>query len=293
MICKECGYNNSKERLICKKCGANLVEAYKDDYYRNNLNEVSDEYVDYDDQKELDENDSNESKGDKSNNKTKTKSKSKTKTNNKTKEKKVKDKAKKGHDRGTHTVKEKTSGGTKLLIVLLIIIIMGLGAVLAFVGYKYYQKNYNIEVPNVIGLTYEEAELKLAKKDLNIIKKEVVVTDKKEEGIVVKQNKKEGTKVKKGAIIRVKVGVLDNSYKVPNFVGESIEDAIAILTKEGIKYNIVYEESDDSENSVLKQSVQKYSKMDKDHSITLIVSKKSQDKTVKTGNDNEIEDEEE
>ena len=53
--------------------------------------------------------------------------------------------------------------------------ILGLAAAIAFIGYKYYEKNYNIEVPNLIGLTYEEAEVKLAKKDLNIKKKETKI----------------------------------------------------------------------------------------------------------------------
>ena len=82
-------------------------------------------------------------------------------------------KKERGKDKNNTVYEEKTPFATKVLIVLMTMIILGLSAVIAFVGYKYYEKYYNIEVPNLVGLTYEQAEVKLAKKDLDISKKEV------------------------------------------------------------------------------------------------------------------------
>ena len=79
----------------------------------------------------------------------------------------------------------------------------------AYFFYKYYQKNYNIEVPNLIGETYEGARYKLAKKDLRIEKKEKKVDSEDENGIVIKQSKNEGTRVKKNTKIKV-IKIINN-----------------------------------------------------------------------------------
>ena len=202
MICKTCGFDNDKNALFCRKCHANLVEAYLEDYDSNNSYRFDDDYFEDEPKEELNKEDKRQSnKGNKTKTKTKTKNKTKTKERERTKKEK-------GNNKNNTVYKEKTPFATKFLIVLMTLIILGLSAVIVFVGYKYYEKNYNIEVPNLIGLTYEEAEVKLAKKDLNIKKKEVSVTTESEVGIVINQSKKEGTKVKKNTVIKVKVGVL-------------------------------------------------------------------------------------
>lgn len=208
MICKTCGFDNDKNALFCRKCHANLVEAYLEDYENNKAYRFDDDYFE-DEESEKQNNDKNNNQNNKGN-KTKTKTKTKNKTKTKEKERTKKEK---GRNKNNTVYKEKTPFATKFLIVLMTLIILGLSAVIAFVGYKYYEKNYNIEVPNLVGLTYEQAEVKLAKKDLDITKKEVEVEDESEVGKVISQNKKEGKKVKKNTIIKVKVGVLKETEK--------------------------------------------------------------------------------
>jgi len=224
MICKKCGFDNDKSALYCRKCKANLVEEYMDDY--NKIEKNKELYDDYDPEDEYSE---KNNKNNSNNNKTRTKTKRKTKTKAKTKEKNNKEKRKRGKDK---VYKERTSFIAKVFILFLMLIVLILSGVLAFAGYKYYEQNYNIEVPDLKGLTYEQAQLKLAKKDLNIDKKEVEVDNEEESGIVIKQNKKAKTKVKKDTTIIVSIGVLDDSYKVPNFVGKNVNEVIEELTKE-------------------------------------------------------------
>ena len=65
------------------------------------------------------------------------------------------------------------------IIIFILIIILGL------FGYKYYQENYNIEVPNLIGMSYIEAEVVLAKKDLNVTKKEIKIKDEEKDQLIM------------------------------------------------------------------------------------------------------------
>ena len=291
MICKTCGFDNDKNALFCRKCHANLVEAYLEDYdNKKNYNFENDNYNDYENGQKQEEERNRNSDNNGKNTKTKTKNKTKTKTKTKEKEKIKRDKKKANKDT---IYKEKTPFGTKVLIILMTLMILGLAAAIAFIGYKYYEKNYNIEVPNLKGLTYEQAEVKLAKKDLNISKKEIKVDNEKDVGKVLKQSKKEGSKVKQGTIIKVSVGVLNNIYKMPNLVGLSVDEAIKELDKDNIKYNIIYESSDEDENIVIEQSVHKYTEIDKEKTITITVSKGKNNIKEETNETNESKQKEE
>lgn len=275
MVCKKCGYKNNSDAILCEGCGANLVLEYYDDFEEGKT--VEPENI-----KEQD-NLNNDNKPTKNVTKNKTVNKTKNKTINKTKnpkEKKTKDKdknKKSDNKQEVIVVKQGAGIGTRIFIILLITIILGLSMILSLVGYKYYQKNYNIMVPDLVGLTYEEAEITLAKKDLNIEKREVTTEDEKEDNVVLKQSTSAGSKAKKGSSITVSVGVLDDTYTVPNFIGMNIEEAIKDLTENGINYNVVYDLSDKDDNTIIKQSIVKGSKIDKNKTLTLTVSKKTEE----------------
>lgn len=267
MICKKCGYDNPRNALHCRKCHESLVEMYLEEY------DHKDEYDNYN-EKELDKEKAKNNSITKTKTKTKTKSKIKEKNNEKIKYKKDKKNTK-------YLEKEKTPFGTKILILIMLIIILGLSLLLTFIGYKYYQKNYNIEVPNLIGETYEDAKYKLAKKDLNISKKEKIVESEDENGIIIKQSKKEGTKVKKNTKIKVVIGVLDNTYKVPNLIGLDENEAINRLNELGVKYQIEEEYSNDEVGRVMKQSIDKYTKANKKQTMIITIGKELKNNTEK------------
>lgn len=267
MKCKSCNTKNDKDALFCKKCGASLVEE-----------EIKEEKTGK--KKDNKENKSNKSK-------TKTKTKTKVKNNTKKEIKHEKEKEVK-------VVKEKeNSTGKNFLIFFLTVIIIGLVAILGCFGYKYYEENYNIQVPNFIGMTYEDAKDLAFERNLKV---EKIEKESKDENInkVIKQSKKVKSKVKKNTTIKITVGIKDNSYKVEKFIDMEKDDAIEKINKLGIEYEIVYNEDYCDDEKVLNQKPLPGTKIDKKNdSITLLVCKELKDDHKDVENTEDEEDEEE
>ncbi len=99
----------------------------------------------------------------------------------------------------------------------------------------------------------------------------LIVEDKEDVGIVLKQSG--GSKAAENEVIKLTVGVLDSRVTVPNVKGMSLEDALAEFNKEGVKYKLEYEESNEDENTVLGQSVRGGKKIENTETVTLIIAK--------------------
>ena len=232
-------------------------------------------------------------KPEKKNNKSKTRTQTKTKTKVKNN---TKETVKKEKEKETKVVKEKeNSTGKNFLIFFMTVIIIGLIAILACFGYKYYQDNYNISVPNFMGMTYEDAKDLAFERNLKV---EKVEKASKDENInkVIKQSKKTKTKVKKNTTIKLTVGIKDNSYKVEKFIDMDKEEAVEKLNKLGIEYEIVYNEDYCENDKVLNQKPLPGTKIDKtDDDITLLVCKelKDDDKEAESSNDEEEKEDQE
>ena len=215
--------------------------------------------------------------------KTKDKSRPKKKVKVKKKVKKVKQRKVKNKNKSD----KKMSFGNKLLFIIMLLIILILLSACLIGGYYYYNQQ-NIEVPNVVGLTYTDAELELAKADLKAVKVEKEVEDTNQEGIVIKQNKN-GKKVAKNSKIKLTIGII-KKYTLPNFIGKNIDQAKNELTHNNIKYKIEYMESEKESGIILEQSP-KLKKIDSSIVVTLYVSKK-QEKDISKDNIKEEEEEE-
>ena len=234
MTCPKCGMENDEDAFFCKRCGFPLDEEVEN-YNQNNNSRIKPK------------------RG-----KTKTKNKSKVKTKVKYKDNNEKQKGKMSFFQSF------------MMFFFILLSICALGAA-GFLGYYIYQ-NSNIEVPDVIGYSYEDAERTLKESKLQVQKIEEEVTDEDEVGIVIKQNRKAGSKVMENTVIKLYVGVLDEKVTVPDVEGLSLDEAVALLNKNNVKYEIKYETSDE-DNIVLVQSVRANQKIEKDEVVTITVSK--------------------
>ena len=255
IICPNCKTENDDDAKFCKNCGYYFLE--ENNKQDNNRRER----------------------------KKKDKVKHKTKTKNKTKLKKEKVKAPKNKQ---YNDKPKSSIFTKILLLFFILLSIGLLVIASILGYHYYEEN-NIDVPNVIGYSYEEATAILDTANLSYEMKEEETTDQDEVGIVIKQNKKGGSKTHENAIITLTVGILDNHVTIPNVTGMSIEEATSTLNKNNISYRIEYEETTDEENNtVIKQSIKAGKKIENTEIITITVARNTN--SSDTDNNEETDD---
>ena len=239
IICPNCKTENDDAKF-CKNCGYYFLE------------------------------ENNKQDNNKRESKKKDKVKHKTKTKNKTKVKKEKVKTPKNKQ---YNDKPKSSIFTKILLLFFILLSIGLLVIASILGYHYYEEN-NIEVPNVIGYSYEEATVILDTANLSYEMKEVETTNQEEIGIVIKQSKKGGSKTHENAVITLTVGVLDNHVTVPNVIGMTLEEATSTLNKNSISYRIEYEETTDEENNtVIKQSIRASKKIENTEIITITVAR--------------------
>ena len=258
IICPNCKTENDDDAKFCKNCGYYFIE------------------------------ENNKQDNNKRESKKKDKVKHKTKTKNKTKVKKEKAKTPKNKQ---YNDKPKSSIFTKILLLFFILLSIGLLVIASILGYHYYEEN-NIEVPNVIGYSYEEATAILDSAKLSYQQKEVLTDEEEEVGIVLKQSKKAGSKTHENAVITLSVGVLDTRVTVPDVVGMSLEEALQTLNELHISYQLVYEESDEEVNTVLKQSIRGGKVIQNTESITLTISNQTTD-TVTEDQENTSNQEEE
>ena len=240
IICPNCKTENDDDAKFCKNCGYYFLE------------------------------ENNKQDNNKRESKKKDKVKYKTKTKNKTKIKKEKAKTPKNKQTSD---KQKSSIFTKILLLFFILLSIGILVITSILGYHYYEEN-NIEVPNAIGYSYEEATRVLDTANLSYEMKEVETTNQEEIGIVIRQSKKGGSKTHEIAVITLTVGVLDNHVTVPNVIGMTLEEATSTLNKNSISYRIEYEETSDEENNtVIKQSIRAGKKIENTEIITITVAR--------------------
>ena len=247
-ICPKCYTENEEDAIYCKKCASLLNEDKNSNKDKEKKHVKKDKTV-----------------------KKKVKTKYKTKI--------VKEKG--------SSEKQKSSFFSKFLVFILLIIVIALAGIASVFAYHYYQEN-NIEVPSVVGYSYEEATAILGEAKLSYQQKEELTTDESEVGVVIKQSKRAGSKTHENAVITLTVGVLDSRVEVPDVRGMMLEDAINTLNHAGISYQLVYKESNKDENVILKQSIRPGKEIDNSESVTLTVSvSKKEDDTNQNEEDNE------
>ncbi len=112
----------------------------------------------------------------------------------------------------------------------------------------------DVEIPNVKGFTYEQAEEKLTGLGLKVVKGEDIFSDDYEKDDVAAQDPEVGEIVKEGSTVTLNVSKGNEEGLAPNLIGLQEEEARKIITEAGYKVGTVTtEESPKEEGQVIEQ----------------------------------------
>ncbi|OPF51762.1 hypothetical protein BH721_09770 [Clostridium baratii] len=159
----------------------------------------------------------------------------------------------------------------------IIIVLLGVGAFFMFGG----SGSKNVEVPNLIGMTMDEAEKAASAVDLRVVKVKEVKNEAKT-GTIVESNPTAGSSVKKGSIIEVTVSGGEKIF-MADLVEDELSDAKSKLESLGLKnIKVRYDYSDEiPEGKIMSQDPNSGVEIEKDTKITLVVSKGKKVETIK------------
>lgn len=133
-----------------------------------------------------------------------------------------------------------------------------------------------VKIPNVIGMTEEEAAAELEKEGLEYTLGTPVLSDEYEEGEVVSTNPDVGREVKEGYTVELILsrGSNTETVSVPNVVGRSLSDARSRLQDYDLTVGeITYDDdSEEAEGTVLSQDPESGMEVDTGSSVNLVVS---------------------
>ncbi len=139
----------------------------------------------------------------------------------------------------------------KKMIIIAVVAVLCLGAIGGGAWWLFGSNNEPSEevrysrVPDLKGMTLEEAKEALAKKKLKLSTKvEKESTEDVEEGLIIKQSKQKNERVKQGSSIKVTISS-GMYFEIEDYVGWKIEEAKQKLTAQGIEVQVEEEENED------------------------------------------------
>ena len=120
--------------------------------------------------------------------------------------------------------------GIVAALLVLILLLFGLFKTLGLIG-----GNDEVEIPDLMGQTYEEAELRLGNLGLSIKKADDISSDTISEGRIAQQMPVAGSKVKEGKTITVRLSSGPGEITVPDLKNDTFEEASSKLADLGLK----------------------------------------------------------
>ncbi len=155
---------------------------------------------------------------------------------------------------GDKSSKKSTEGSSngknkKLIIIIAIVtaIVLGIGIFGLGTLLGWFNNSDEIEVPDLTGYTFEEAEAELEELGLTIEEGDSVYSADQEEGLITSQSPIAGSMVKEGRTIIVNISKGKKDGVVPNIVGQDYNDVVDNETLEnyGFELGIVKEVTSD------------------------------------------------
>ena len=144
--------------------------------------------------------------------------------------------------------------------------------------------NKTVTVPNIVGMTLENATKELEKLGLKIKVLETVESD-EEENTIIEMNPVSNTDAKKGDIIEVKVSGGLSKVTVPDLRDYEINYIENLLSQKGLEWNITYKYSENIKAGYLiSQYPERDKEVTKGTTIELTISKGPEEKFVSVSN---------
>ncbi len=174
-------------------------------------------------------------------------------------------------------------------VITAVVIIIGLSAaafsLLGLGGLFGGGQSRDIEIPDLIGMTFEDAKAKYKDTQFSIIKVEEVESTEKE-GTIVEQDPKAGESVKNKENITVNVSVSQgvSEIKLKDYTKyKDVREAELEIEELGLVVDIIEEYSDTvPEKAIIRQSPKESSSVKKNDVVTLYVSKGPREETKAT-----------
>ena len=144
--------------------------------------------------------------------------------------------------------------------------------------------NNKVTVPNIVGMTLDNAKKELEKLGLNIKVTETVESD-EEENTILEMNPTGNTEAKKGDTIEVKISGGVAKIKVPDLRDYEINYIKDLLTQKGLDWNITEQYSENIKSGYLiSQYPERDTEVTKGTTIELTISKGPEVKLVSVSN---------
>lgn len=131
-----------------------------------------------------------------------------------------------------------------------------------------------ILMPNLVGLTEEEANNIAKEKEFQINVIDSISSSEYDSGLIMKQNVDPDVRIRKGYPVGVVLSLGSKTTTVPMLVNRTISDAESLLKEAGLRINIDYEFNDTVQlDVVIDQSVEAASSVEPNTRIDVTVSK--------------------
>ena len=143
----------------------------------------------------------------------------------------------------------------------------------------YFNNMKEVQIPNVSGMTIEEAETELRNLGLEVdLEYKEENHEELEEGLVIRTSPSKGSNAKVGKVVKLIVSIGSNKVLIEDYTGKNYYEIKGMLEAKGIKVEEpnkkeVEEKEDETidADTILEQSVKAGEKLEKGDSITLTI----------------------
>ena len=192
------------------------------------------------------------------------------------------------YDDEYYDLKKKNSKKKIIIIVLSVVaalIAIFLVTFIIFGGNNSTVTTDGIKVPEIVGMTLDQAKVALEKDGLVLVEAGTEKSS-KDEGTILEVDPKEGASVEEGAKVRVIVSSGSEKVKMPDFKESDLNTVKTFLNKNGVTSITTVEEYSDTiaKGTVIKTEPGADAEVTKDTKVTIHVSKGKETKYVKVEN---------